>query len=111
LSPDYRQPSPGPQTPADRSGEPMTIPRLVTRYTAGAITAQHLFIQCLDMLDPAHPDLVLGAIPTRLLDDFARFVDEYRQGAMVTTYGVLPGVDQVNAATKWFAQSGHRIGA
>jgi hypothetical protein len=83
--------------------------QLVGRYTAGAITGQHLFVECLRMLDPANPGVVLAALPSRLLNDFARFVDDCQPGAMVTTHGLLPSADQVHAATKWLARSGHRV--
>lgn len=89
----------------------MTIQKLVGRYLAGAITGQELFVRCLLMLEPVDPDLVLTAIPQHLLDEFAQFVDEYRPGAMVTTYGALPTSDHVASAARWLAQAGHRIGA
>ena len=87
----------------------MTVQQLVGRYEAGAITAPHLFMQCLHMVDPGDPKPVLGAIPRSLLGKFARFLNEYRVGAMVTTFGLLPANDQVTAAKDWLERAG--IGA
>jgi hypothetical protein len=87
------------------------IQKLLERYSTGAFTAQHLFIQCLHMIDPVHPDRVLAALPQRLGDQFARFIDEYRPGAMKSTYGVLPATDQVEAAKRWLSQTSSRVSA
>jgi hypothetical protein len=88
----------------------MTIQQLVGRHSSGAITGQHLIVQCLLLLDPVNPDLVLAAIPQCLLDKFALFVDEYRPGYMITTHGALPTREQVAAAAKWLARAGRRVG-
>jgi hypothetical protein len=70
-------------------------------YHKGAITADHLVVQCLRMIDPANPALVLDALPHEILMRVLDFARQYRPNGMVTNYGVLPAVDQVEAAKKW----------
>ena len=41
------------------------IETLVAMYEKGAITADHLVVQCLHMIDPNDPGLVLAGLPLR----------------------------------------------
>jgi hypothetical protein len=77
------------------------ITSLVAMYQKGAITADHLVIQCLHLIDPADPAPVLGVLPHEIITRMREFIHDYRTGGMVTNYGVLPAVDQVEAAKKW----------
>ena len=79
------------------------ILKLVQKYRRGQLTASHVAVQCLHMIDPMHPALVLEELPPAILKRMERFVTEYQQGKMVTNYGVLPAVDQVEAARVWIA--------
>ncbi len=47
------------------------IEKLVEMYQIGAITADHLVLQCLHMVDPQHPDRVLEGLPTTALERHA----------------------------------------
>jgi hypothetical protein len=75
--------------------------KLLSMYETGAITADHLAVECLNMLDPANPNLVLAALPDSVLQRVLKYAREYRPGQMRTNYGIQPAVDQVGAAKKW----------
>jgi hypothetical protein len=74
---------------------------LVTMYRKGAITADHLVVECLNMIDPKDPAPVLGALPDDILVRMVDFVRSYRPNGLVTNYGVLPAMDQVQAVRRW----------
>jgi len=80
------------------------IPDLVEMYDAGAITAHHLAVQCLHMVDPAEPERVLAELPEDILAAIQDFADSYDPNGMETNYGVIPAQDQVIAATKWIRE-------
>ncbi len=80
------------------------IPELVKRYEAGAITAHHLAVQCLHMVDPDEPELVLAQLPDDILAAIEKFADEYTPRGMSTNFGVIPAQDQVSAAMKWIGE-------
>lgn len=77
------------------------IEKLVELYQSGAITADHLVVQCLHMVDPLHPECVLGALPSTILERMLKYVREYQPERMRTNYGLSPAVDQVEAAKSW----------
>lgn len=77
------------------------IASLVAMYENGAITADHLVAQCLNMVDPAAPELVLGRLPESILDRMLDYTRSYVPNRMVSNYGALPAVDQVEAARRW----------
>lgn len=74
--------------------------RLVATYKKGAITPDHMVVQCLHMIDPAAPELVLGHLPQELFDRMLDFTERYRP-SMISTLGILPTFDQVEAAKRW----------
>ena len=77
------------------------IANLIKMYESGDITGDHLAVQCLHMLDPANPALVLAALPSGVLQRVLEYTREYRPGQMRTNYGLPPAVDQVAAAKRW----------
>ncbi|HEV3262063.1 MAG TPA: hypothetical protein VG013_34750 [Gemmataceae bacterium] len=77
------------------------IRKLVEMYQKGAITLDHLVVECLHMVDPRHPELVLGVLPPAVLEQMFKYVREYRPEVMRTNYGLLPAEDQVKAAKSW----------
>lgn len=79
----------------------MTVERLVNQYRRGVITADHLFVQFLHMIDPAAPGLVLAAVPGDLRPRLTAFVNDFRIGRMVSSHGLPPANDQVLAARRW----------
>jgi hypothetical protein len=44
------------------------VSSLVSMYEEGAITADHLAAECIQMVDPDDPGLVLGDLPDPVLD-------------------------------------------
>lgn len=83
----------------------MMIQSLVEKYRTGIMTDDHLVVECLHMLDPENPGLVLGSLPDNILLRMLRFATDYSPGRMVTNYGVVPGHDQVLAARHWIQES------
>ncbi len=81
---------------------------LVAAYRKGAITADHLVVQCLHMVDPEAPGLVLDPLPDELIVRTLEFARRYRPGRMVTNYGALPTADQVEAARRWIEEHHQR---
>jgi hypothetical protein len=77
------------------------VEALVATYEKGAITAHHLVVQCLHMIDPADPALILDALPDKILSRMLEFTRKYQSGRMVSSDGLLPADDQVEAARKW----------
>ena len=75
--------------------------KLVAMYEKGEITADHLVVQSLHMIDPANPGLVLDILPIDVLPRVLRYAQDYRPGKMRTNYGLPPASDQVAAAKKW----------
>jgi hypothetical protein len=78
---------------------------LLTMYQKGAITADHLVVQCLLSIDPADPAPVLDTLPDAVLARVIEFARQYRPDGMVTNYGIVPAIDQVEAATRWIEGS------
>jgi hypothetical protein len=74
---------------------------LVSMYQDGAVTAGHLAAECLRMIDPENPGLVLEPLPEEVLSKVRDFIEEYRPRGMVTNFGLLPAEDQVQAARAW----------
>ena len=82
---------------------------LVEMYSAGAITAHHLAVQCLHLLDPTEPEQVLAQLPNDILAAIQDFADRYDPNGMKTNYGVIPAQDQVSAATKWIREKNANV--
>ena len=79
------------------------ITSLLSMYEKGGITADHLAAQCLHLIDPEDPGLVLSDLPNPILDRIVAYSQRYQPDRMVSTYGVLPAIDQVEAAKSWIA--------
>lgn len=73
----------------------------IEMYEKGAITADHLAVQCLHMLDPRRPELVLGEVPDDILRAILKYAQDYEPGRMRTNYGSQPAMEQVAAAKRW----------
>ena len=84
---------------------------LVTMYRKGAITADHLILESLHMIDPEDPTPVLGPLPDEILVRMLDFAGRYRSNGMVTNYGVLPAIDQIRAATRWIENTRNLVGS
>ena len=79
------------------------ITSLVSMYEKGAITADHLAAQCIHMIDPEDPGLVLSDLPNPILDRMLAYAQRYQPDRMVSTYAMVPAADQVEAARSWIA--------
>ncbi len=79
----------------------MITASLVEMYQSGAITADHLVVRSLLLVDPADPALALNPLPHEILVRALGFAREYKPDAMATNYGGVPDPDQVDAAKKW----------
>ena len=79
------------------------INSIVDMYERGAITADHLAAQCLHLVDPADPASVLDFLPREALDRMIAYVEKYRSDRMISSYGLPPTIDQVEAANRWFS--------
>src|SRR4051794_39408773 len=77
------------------------ITSLISMYEKGAITSDHLVAQCIEMLDPDDPGLVLSELPDSMLDRILAYARRYQPGRMVSNYENLPTADQVGAARNW----------
>jgi hypothetical protein len=77
------------------------ITSLVATYEKGAITCDHLVAQCINMIDPDDPGLVLGDLPSSILDRMLVYAQRYQPCRMVSNYGILPTPDQVQATKSW----------
>ncbi len=76
--------------------------RLLEMYEAGAITGYQVMIDCLHMLDPDRPELVLAGLPAEVLDEIADYAKRY-DPARPRSGSLLPAKDQVRAAERWIA--------
>src|SRR5829696_8243342 len=74
---------------------------LVTLYEKGAITADHLAVETLAILDPANPSVMLQGLSGDVLQRMLKYAEEYRPGKMQTNYGHSPTAEQVQAARQW----------
>jgi len=77
------------------------ITSFVSMYEKGAITSDHLVAQCIQMIDPDDPGLVLSDLPNSILDRMLVYARRYQPDRMVSNYGNLPTSDQVEAAKNW----------
>jgi hypothetical protein len=92
-----------------RRGEDAVIENLVQMYQSGAITADHLVVECLHRVDPQHPEQVLGILSAAVLERMLQYVREYRPGSMRTNYGQQPAADQVAAAKGWIESKAEEL--
>jgi hypothetical protein len=77
------------------------IDLLIEKYRRGEITAGHAAVQLVHKIEACHPERVLQGVPLEILIRIRGFVKSYRPGGMVTNFGILPAVDQVEAAGRW----------
>ena len=74
---------------------------LLAMYREGAITAAQVVSEGLQMIDPENPGLVLYAMSDELRGRVLDYARSYRSGRMLSNYGTLPTLDQVEAAQRW----------
>jgi hypothetical protein len=77
------------------------IRRLIEMYGNGAITGYQVMMDCLQMLDPANPDLVLSELPEEILDEMLGYARRYDPRRPRSATFIPPAEDQVRAAERW----------
>ncbi len=58
-------------------------------------------IDCLQMLDPDNPDLVLSDLPEEILDEMLEYARRYDPRRPHSAALVPPAEDQVRSAERW----------
>lgn len=79
----------------------MRVDELIEMYQNGAITGYQVTIDCLHMLDPDQPDLVLNHLPEDILEEMLDYAHRYDPSCMRSNEGLPPAVHQVRAAQRW----------
>ena len=77
------------------------IHQWIEMYENGSITGYQLMIDCLQVLDPAHPDVVLSGLPEEILDEMLEYARRYDPRRPHSTSLIPPAEDQVKAAERW----------
>lgn len=77
------------------------VDELIEMYQDGAITGYQVVIDCLHMLDPDQPDLVLSHLPEEILAEMLDYAYRYDPSCMRSNEGLPPALDQVRAAQRW----------
>ena len=77
------------------------IQRLIEMYESGSITGYQLMMDCLEMLDPSKPELVLAELPGEILDEILDYAHRYNPRLPRSETLLPPAHDQVRAAERW----------
>jgi hypothetical protein len=64
-----------------------------------------MMMDCLHMLDPACPELVLSHLPEEILDEMQAYTRRYDPSCMRSNAGLSPAEDQVRAAQRWIEEA------
>ncbi|WZO98487.1 hypothetical protein EP7_000066 [Isosphaeraceae bacterium EP7] len=77
---------------------------LIDRYSKGTKTSQELVVDCLNLVDPGDPSLVLGELPPETLPQLAEFLEnDLADGMRDLDDGAIPTPAQVTSARCWLA--------
>jgi hypothetical protein len=79
------------------------IERLIEMYESGSITGYQVMMDCLQMLDPANPDLVLSELPEEILDEMLSYARRYDPRRPRSASLIPPAEDQVRTAERWIS--------
>jgi hypothetical protein len=79
----------------------MIVTELVEMYEEGAITAHQAAMDCLHMLDPDNPGLVLCGLPSKIVDEMLEYARRYDPSRIESRRRLPPTVDQVRSAQNW----------
>jgi hypothetical protein len=77
------------------------IKKLIEMYESGAITGYQAMMDCLQMLDPDNPDLVLSELPEEILDEMLEYARRYDPHRPRSASLPSPAEDQVRTAERW----------
>jgi hypothetical protein len=86
------------------------VDELIEMYRDGAITGYQVMMDCLHMLDPDHPDLVLSHLPEEILEEMLEYAQRYDPSCMRSNAGSPPAADQVKAAERWIGEKRRQEG-
>ena len=81
--------------------------QLIEMYKEGAITGYQVMIQCLHMLDPQEPQLVLSHLPDEIHEEMLEYAKRYNPRRPRSDSPIPPAEDQVRSAERWIQE--HRI--
>jgi hypothetical protein len=81
------------------------VNELMEMYRDGMITGYQVMMDCLHMLDPDHPGLVLSHLPEEIRDEMLEYAQRYDPSRMCSLAGLPPAVDQVRAAQRWIEET------
>jgi hypothetical protein len=79
------------------------IDKLIEMYDSGSITGYQVMIDCLQMLDPDNPDLVLSELPEEILDEMLEYARRYDPRRPSSASFIPPAEDQVRTAERWIS--------
>jgi hypothetical protein len=74
---------------------------LIEMYESGSITGYQVMMDCLQMLDPGNPDLVLSDLPEEILDEMLEYARRYDPSRSHSASLIPPAEDQVRATERW----------
>ncbi len=77
------------------------IKKLVEMYESGSLTGYQVMMDCLQMLDPGNPDLILSELPEEILDEMLEYARRYDPRRPHSASIMPPAEDQVRAAERW----------
>ena len=77
------------------------IKNLIEMYESGSITGYQVMMDCLQVLDPDNPDLVLSELPEEILDEMLEYARRYDPRRPRSATLILPAEDQVRTAERW----------
>lgn len=77
------------------------IKKLIEMYEGGSITGYQVMMDCLQMLDPDEPGLVLAELPAEVLEEMAAYARRYDPHRPHSASLVPPAEDQVRSAERW----------
>jgi hypothetical protein len=87
------------------------VNELIEMYQDGGITGYQVMMDCLQILDPDHPDLVLRQLPEEILEEMLEYAQRYDPSCMRSIAGLPPAADQVRAAQRWIEGKRQNKGA
>jgi hypothetical protein len=79
------------------------IKNLIDMYESGSITGYQVMMDCLQMLDPVNPGLVLSELPEEILDEMLAYARRYDPRRPRSASLIPPAEDQVRSAERWFS--------
>ena len=80
------------------------IQELVQMYKSGEITRYQVMIECIHMIDPQHPELVLESLPHDIHDEMLDYATRYDPRKHAPKERLMPANDQVQAAKQWITE-------